>query len=98
MNNILEPNILIAAVNNDLDVKNAFAVLKDKVSDEYDENPLYVNKISANAIVIAKKIINAKLANSKIDFDDYKSIHNFIVKNDLYLKSDAKEELLANFK
>ncbi|GAA6236999.1 hypothetical protein [Apilactobacillus micheneri] len=98
MNDILEPDILIASVNNNIDVKNAFAVLRDKISDEYDDNPLYANKVSSNAIVIAKKIINANLCETKIDFDNYKSVHNFIVKNDLYLKSDAKNELLNNFK
>lgn len=98
MNDILEPDILIAAVNNNIDVKNAFAVLRDKIGDEYDDNPLYANKVSSNAIVIAKKIINANLCKAKIDFDNYKSVHNFIVKNDLYLKSGAKNELLNNFK
>ncbi|UQS85345.1 hypothetical protein MOO46_01775 [Apilactobacillus apisilvae] len=98
MRNLLKPKVLVEAVNRDLDFKNAIAVLKDKISDEYDENPLYSNKISAHAIILAKNIEKNGIVKSKIDFTNYQSVHSFIVKNDLYLKMDAKNELLNKFK
>ncbi|MCL0329425.1 hypothetical protein [Apilactobacillus xinyiensis] len=98
MSKLLDPHLIDTALNNKSAIKLVIAILRDNWDDIYDANPIYKRRINVNDLELAKCIYDAEIVDSKLNFDDYASVHNFVVKNDAFLEISAKDLLLRNFK
>ncbi|GLB46828.1 hypothetical protein WR164_08070 [Philodulcilactobacillus myokoensis] len=94
---LLKPEIINKILNNDNSIKRARAILNNHWSSIYNQNPLMVNKMNIDDIKLAKTLLASNLIQSQINFKNYKSIHEFIIKNDKFIENSAKEFLLMPF-
>lgn len=94
---MLEPDILKMAINNNVNIKRAKALLSNSWDEIYEDSP-FVAKMSVNDVNLAKELVrNQIFENVKVDFDDYQSVHNFVIYNEKYMDQPAKSALLADF-
>ncbi|WP_414826906.1 hypothetical protein ACLN1Y_03690 [Apilactobacillus kunkeei] len=94
---MLKPDILKMAINNNVNIKRAKALLSNSWDEIYEDSP-FVAKMSVNDVNLAKELDrNQVFKNVKIDFDDYKNVHNFVINNEKYMNELAKSALLADF-
>ncbi|CAI2596065.1 hypothetical protein AKUA2003_06930 [Apilactobacillus kunkeei] len=94
---MLKPDILKMAINNDINIKRAKALLSDRWDEIYEDSP-FVAKMSVNDVNLAKQLLKNHIFNNvKIDFADYKSVHDFVINNEKYMDQLAKTALLADF-
>ncbi|MEJ6400594.1 hypothetical protein [Nicoliella lavandulae] len=94
---LLTPDELTALLNGTPQVKRAVAVLKDRFEAVDDDNPFLPKRITSETIRMAQQLAAANLFTTKLDLNDYRSVHAFIVRNDKYLNADAKNLLLGPF-
>ncbi len=94
---MLKPDVLKMAINNDINIKRAKALLSDRWDEIYEDSP-FVAKMSVNDVNLAKQLLqNHIFHNVKIDFTDYKSVHGFVINNEKYMDQLAKNALLVEF-
>ncbi|TMS99119.1 hypothetical protein FD688_06310 [Apilactobacillus kunkeei] len=94
---MLKPDILKMAINNNINIKRAKALLLNSWDEIYEDSP-FVAKISVNDVNLAKELVKHKIfENVKIDFDDYQSVHNFVINNEKYMDQLAKSAFLSDF-
>lgn len=94
---MLKPDILKMAINNNVNIKRAKALLSNSWDEIYEDSP-FVAKMSVNDVNLAKELVkNQIFENVKVDFNNYQSVHNFVINNEKYLDQLAKSALLADF-
>ncbi|CAI2677045.1 hypothetical protein AKUH4B504J_07910 [Apilactobacillus kunkeei] len=94
---MLKPDILKMAINNNVNIKRAKALLSNSWDEIYEDSP-FVAEMSVNDVNLAKELVrNHIFKNVKIVFDDYQSVHNFVINNEKYMDQLAKNALLADF-
>jgi hypothetical protein len=93
---MIRPEILRLAINHDQAINRAVAILTDKWDDIYDDSP-FVLKMSIQDVRLAQEILKSGIVTPNISFDDYNSMHKFVVKNSKYMDSTAKRALLLQF-
>ncbi|WP_057175789.1 hypothetical protein [Apilactobacillus kunkeei] len=94
---MLKPDILKMAINNNVNIKRAKALLSNSWDEIYEDSP-FVVKMSVKDVNLAKELVrNQIFENVKIDFDDYQNVHNFVIYNEKYMDQLAKNALLADF-
>ena len=85
------------AINNNVNIKRAKALLSNSWDEIYEDSP-FVAKMSVNDVNLAKELVkNQIFENVKVDFNNYQSVHNFVINNEKYLDQLAKSALLADF-
>ncbi|WP_220729583.1 hypothetical protein [Apilactobacillus zhangqiuensis] len=94
---MLKPDVLRMAINNNVNIKRAKALLSNSWDEIYEDSP-FVAKMSVNDVNLAKELAeNQIFKNVKINFSDYQSVHNFVINNEKYMDQLAKSALLTDF-
>ncbi|MHA8111088.1 hypothetical protein ACYATP_06360 [Lactobacillaceae bacterium Melli_B4] len=94
---LLSPDTLTNLMNGTPEIKRAVSVLNDRWQDVAGDNPFMPVKINIATIDLAKQLAASGLVTTKINFNDYQAVQDFILRNNSYLDSGARDRLLAPF-